>query len=425
MNEGFFEALSALVSENSVEQETLVEHISAAMLKAAQKAYPKAEDDDFRVEIAPAERRFDIFMKKSVVEGTPKTEYEVSFEEAKLYEPECELGDLIEVKIDPVRFGRSIALFAKQSIRGDLRAINRRQLLDKFEDKEHQLITVKVMQVDPLRGTVTVEYDHTELYLSRNEQMYTEVMQDGRPVKVYETFREGDLIKVYVTTIANRDRRPSVRISRVDRGFVERLLEQAVPEIADGTVVIRGISREVGYRSKVAVESTDPNVDALGSCIGKNIYRINNVIKELNGEKIDVILFDEDPVQYIINALSPATVCSVTIETPAVREEPEVPAEPRSGREQKETPKANVIVPDDMLSLAIGRRGENAKLAAKLTGYKIDIKSEHQLIEDAEDEDDFDDPDDLEDLENPENPDIADAPETVQEAPAEAPADGE
>lgn len=383
MNDGFFEALSALGSENSVEQAILVEHISAAMLKAAQKAYPYAEDDDIRVEIDPAARRFDIYMKKSVVEGQPKTDYEVSFEEARLFDPDCELGDLVEVLIDPVRFGRSIAQFAKQSIRGDLRAINRRQLLDKFEDKEHQIITVRVTQVDPNRGTVTVEYDHTELYLSRNEQMYTEVMQeDGKPVKVYETFTEGQLIKVYVTTIANRDRKPVVRISRVDRGFVERLLEAAVPEIADGTVVIRGSSREVGYRSKIAVESTDPNVKALGACIGNNIYRVNNVIKELNGEKIDVILYSDDPVQYIINALAPATVLSVTIEPPLG---------------EKDSPKANVIVPDDMLSLAIGRRGENAKLAAKLTGYKIDIKPEHQKEE-------LSDGDEDEDIELPELP---------------------
>ena len=388
MNEGFFEALSALGSENSVEQATLVEHISTAMLKAAQKAYPRAEDDDFRVEIDPAERRFDIFMKKSVVEGKPQTEYEVSFEEARLYDPDCELGDLVEVLIDPIRFGRSIAQFAKQSIRGDLRAISRKQLLDKFEDKEHQLITVTVTQVDPTRGTVTVEYDKTELYLSRNEQMYTETMQNGKPVKVYETLEVGQQIKVYVTTIANRDKKPVVRISRVDKGFVMRLLEQSVPEIADGTIEICGISREVGYRSKVAVRSNDPDVDALGACIGKNIYRINNVIRELNGEKIDVILYSDDPVQYIINALSPATVLSVTIHQPELPEPgEEQPADQKSPANQ---PTANVIVPNDVLSLAIGRRGENAKLAAKLTGYKIDINPEHPKEEFAEEDADED-----------------------------------
>lgn len=357
MNENFFEALAALGSENSVEQALLVEKIEAAMLKAAQKAYPYAEDDDIRVEIDPAQRRFDIYMKKSVVPGEPKTDYEVNFHIAQMYDPNCELGDLVECKLDPVQFGRSIAQFAKQSIRGDLRAINRQQMMDKFESKERQIITVKVTQVDPIRGTVTVEYDHTELYLSRNEQLFTETMVDGKPTRVYEPLKEGQLIKVFVTTIANRDKKPIVRISRVDRGFVEKLFEQAIPEIADGTVTIHAVSREAGFRSKIAVSSNDPNVDAIGTCIGPHSSRINAVLSELHGEKIDIIPYSDDPEEFIIRALAPATVISATIE-------------------DDETRKANVIVPNDQLSLAIGNKGQNAKLAAKLTGYKIDIKPE-------------------------------------------------
>ena len=357
MNEGFFEALAALGSENSVEQALLVEKIEAAMLKAAQKAYPYAEDDDIRVEIDPSARRFDIFMKKSVVEGEPKTDYEVSWAQAKLHDPDCELGDLVECKLDPVQFGRSIAQFAKQSIRGDLRAINRQQMMEKFESKERELITVKVTQVDPARGTVTVEYDHTELYLSRNEQLFTETMVDGKPVRVYEPLKEGQLIKVFVTTIANRDKKPIVRISRVDRGFVEKLFEQAIPEIADGTVEIHAVSREAGFRSKIAVSSHDPNVDAIGTCIGPHSSRINTVLSELHGEKIDIIPYSEDPEEFITRALAPATVISTTIADDGSRE-------------------ATVIVPNDQLSLAIGNKGQNAKLAAKLTGYKIDIKPE-------------------------------------------------
>ncbi|MBR4199655.1 MAG: transcription termination/antitermination protein NusA [Oscillospiraceae bacterium] len=357
MNEGFFEALAALGSENSVEQALLVEKIEAAMLKAAQKAYPYAEDDDIRVEIIPSEHRFDIYMKKSVVEGEPKTDYEVSYEQAKLYDPDCELGDLVECKLDPVKFGRSIAQFAKQAIRGDLRAINRQQMMEKFESKEREIITVKVTQIDPLRGTVTVEYDHTELYLSRNEQLFTETMVDGKPVRVYEPLKEGQLIKVFVTTIANRDKKPIVRISRVDRGFVEKLFEQAIPEIADGTVEIHAVSREAGFRSKIAVSSNDPNVDAVGTCIGPHSSRINTVLNELHGEKIDIIPYSDDPEEFITRALAPATVISTTLADDGTRA-------------------ATVIVPNDQLSLAIGNKGQNAKLAAKLTGYKIDIKSE-------------------------------------------------
>ena len=371
MNEGFFEALAALGSENSVEQALLVEKIEAAMLKAAQKAYPYAEDDDIRVEIEPAARRFDIYMKKSVVEGEPKTDYEVSWSQAKVYDPNCELGDLVECKLDPVKFGRSIAQFAKQSIRGDLRAINRQQMMEKFESKERELITVKVTQVDPIRGTVTVEYDHTELYLSRNEQLFTETMVDGKPVRVYETLKEGQLIKVFVTTIANRDKKPIVRISRVDRGFVEKLFEQAIPEIADGTVEIHAVSREAGFRSKIAVSSHDPNVDAIGTCIGPHSSRINTVLNELHGEKIDIIPYSEDPEEFITRALAPATVISTTIADDGSRE-------------------ATVIVPNDQLSLAIGNKGQNAKLAAKLTGYKIDIKPEFPDPEPESDSDDVD-----------------------------------
>ena len=357
MNEGFFEALAALGSENSVEQALLVEKIEAAMLKAAQKAYPYAEDDDIRVEIDPAAHRFDIYMKKSVVEGEPKTDYEVSYAQAKLTNPDCEIGDLVECLLDPVKFGRSIAQFAKQSIRTDLRTINRQQMMEKFESKERQIITVKVTQVDPLRGTVTVEYDHTELYLSRNEQLFTETMVDGKPVRVYEPLKEGQLIKVFVTTIANRDKRPIPRISRVDKGFVEKLFEQAIPEIADGTVEIHAVSREAGFRSKIAVSSHDPNVDAVGTCIGPHSSRINTVLKELHGEKIDIIPYSEDPEEFITRALAPATVISTTIA-------------------DEETRSATVIVPNDQLSLAIGNKGQNAKLAAELTGYKIDIKPE-------------------------------------------------
>ena len=244
-------------------------------------------------------------------------------------------------------------------------------MLEKFESKEHEIITVRVTQIDPIRGTVTVEYDHTELYLSRNEQLFTETVVDGKPTRVYEPLKEGDLIKVYVTTIANRDKKPIVRISRVDRGFVEKLFELTIPEIADGTVTIHAVSREAGFRSKIAVSSNDPNVDALGTCIGPHSSRINAVLRELHGEKIDIIPYSEDPEEFIIRALAPAQVISATLD--------------EEGRT------ATVVVPNDQLSLAIGNKGQNAKLAAKLTGYKIDIYPEHPdpepETEDASEED--------------------------------------
>lgn len=372
----FFTELLSLENENSIDQDLLIEKISTAMLKAAQKAYPRAEDDDIRVEIHPDEKKFQIFMKKSVVDWQPKTDYEVGFEEARQYDPLCELGDLVECPIDPKRFGRSVAQIAQQSIRSDLRAINREQMLEKFQSKEQQIITVTVTQIDPVRGTVTVKYDHTELYLSRNDQICTEVIVDGQPEKVYETFTEGQVLKVYITRIANREKKPVVRISRVDPGFVEKLFEQAIPEIAEGIVKIHAVSREAGYRSKIAVSSSDPNIDAIGTCIGPHSSRINTVLKELGGEKIDLIPYSEVPEEFIMAALAPAKAISATIVT-----------------DDEEVPTAEVIVPNDQLSLAIGNKGQNAKLAAKLTGCKIDIKPQFPVPqeddEDLESSEDF------------------------------------
>ena len=355
MNEGFFEALAALQCENGVEQALLVEKVETAMLKAAKKAYPYAEEDDIRVEIDPATHKFDIFMKKSVVCGQPNTAYEVGMEEAKLRDPNCEEGDLVECPLDPAAFGRSIAASVKQAIRGDLRDINRTQMMEKFASKENQIITVKVTQVEPGRGTVTVEYDKTELYLSRNEQI------PG------ETLTEGQMVKVYVTKIANKEKKPIVRISRIDKELVRKLFELAVPEIGDGTVEIKAVSREAGSRSKVAVYSVNSNVDAVGACIGPHRSRIESVVKELHGEKIDIIPYSEDAEEFITRALAPATVISTTISDEGNHE-------------------ATVVVPNDQLSLAIGNKGQNAKLAAKLTGYKIDIKPEFPDPEPEEDD---------------------------------------
>ncbi len=360
----FFDQLSDLVADSSIDQSVLIEKIEEALLKAARKAYPKAEDDDFRVVIVPEQRRFEIYMKKTVVEGEATDAYTISIREAMLLEPNREygdlVGDLIECPIAPLQFGRTIAQFAKQSIRGDLRAINRQQLLDKFEQFENQLITVRVTQVDPARGTVTVEYDGTELYLSRSEQMFSErTSADGKTYREYERLSEDSYIKVYITKIANKEKKPIVRISRVHPQFVQKLFEAAIPEIQEGIVQIHAVSREAGFRSKIAVSSNNPDVDAVGTCIGSHSTRINSVLKELHGEKIDIIAYSEDPAEFIANSLAPATVISTEIA-------------------DGELKSATVIVPNDQLSLAIGNKGQNAKLAAKLTGYKIDIKPENQ-----------------------------------------------
>ena len=204
--------------------------------------------------------------------------------------------------------------------------------------------------MEPGRGSATLVYDKTELYLLRQEQIPGEVIKEGMS------------LKVYVTGIANKSRKPVIKLSRVHRDLVKRLFELEVPEIYDGTVEVKAISREAGARSKIAVFSHDANVDAIGSCIGPKRSRISAIVRELNGEKIDLIPYSEDPAEFIANALSPAKVLSVTI----------------TDEEQRT---CTAIVPNDQLSLAIGNRGQNAKLAAKLTGFKIDIKSDQDAAE--------------------------------------------
>lgn len=344
MNNGFFEALSLLGSENSVETDIIVEKVKSALLKAIKKAYPYAEDN-IRVDIDPETKKFEMFIIKTVIDDEPIDYNEINIDEARTIKADAYVGDTIEWPLDAAKFGRAAAQSAKQSIKGDLREISRENVLNQFQDKENECITVNVSQVEPGSGTVTVMYDKTELYLFRNEQI------PG------ERFKEGENIKVYVTGIANKTKKPIIKISRVHRDLVKRLFELEVPEIYDGIVEIKSISREPGARTKIAVCSRDENVDPVGACIGPKRSRIQAIVDELNGEKIDIIVYSDEPAEFIARALAPAKVISVDVA-------------------EGETKECSVIVPNDQLSLAIGNRGHNAKLAAKLTGYKIDIKPE-------------------------------------------------
>lgn len=349
MNNSFFDALSLLGNENSVETEILVEKVRSALLKAIKKAYPDCIDDDnIKVEIDPANRKFNMFLKKSVVDDEPMDYNEINIDEARTIDPDAYVGGFVDYPLDAAKFGRASAQSAKQSIKGDLREINRANILGQFQDKENECITAKVSQVEPGSGTVTVVYDKTELYLFRNEQI------PG------ERLKEGDQVKIYVTGIVNKSKKPIIKISRAHRDLVKRLFEIEVPEIYEGIVEIKSISREAGARTKVAVWSKDENVDAVGACIGPKRSRIQAVVDELAGEKIDIINYSEDPAEFIAKALAPAKVLSVTVS-------------------EGDTKECRVIVPNDQLSLAIGNGGQNAKLAAKLTGYKIDIKPEFEI----------------------------------------------
>ena len=343
MNNGFFEALSALGTENGVETQLLVEKVKTAMLKAARKAFPDSEEN-ITIEIDPDTQQFEMFIRQTIVDDEPIDENEVNIAEARTMDPNAYVGGTVMKRLDVNRFGRAAALSAKQSIKGDLRDINRERILNKFQDKENDCITCEVTQVEP-GGTATLMYDKTEIYLFRNEQIPGEEL------------REGQMIKVYITNIANKQKKPIIKISRVRKELVKRLFELEVPEIYDGIVEIKAISREAGSRTKIAVSSNDPNVDAVGACIGPKRTRISAIVNSLSGEKIDIIPYSDDIKQFIAKALAPATVLSVEIID-----------------EEEHT--CSVVVPSQQLSLAIGNRGQNAKLAARLTGYKIDIKAE-------------------------------------------------
>lgn len=353
MNNGFFEALSLLGSENSVDTEIIVEKVKSALLKAIRKAYPDC-DDNIRVDIDPKTKKFDMFLIKTVVDDEPIDYNEINIDEARTVDPAAYVGGTVDYPLDAGKFGRAAAQSAKQSIKGDLREINRENILSQFQDKENECISATVSQVEPGSGTVTVIYDKTELYLFRNEQI------PG------ERFKEGDKIKVYVTGIANRAKKPIIKISRAHRDLVKRLFELEVPEIYDGIVEIKSISREAGARTKIAVCSRDENVDAVGACIGPKRTRIQAIVDELNGEKIDIITYSEDPAEFVARALAPAKVLKVDVSEGELKE-------------------CSVVVPNDQLSLAIGNRGQNAKLAAKLTGYKIDINPEIEIAGKASD----------------------------------------
>lgn len=364
--ENFFEALADLGTENSVDPETVIEKVKSAMQKAAQRMYPECKEC-IRVDIDPEKRIFDVILLQEVVDEEPYNHTQVHIDEARAVNPSLIVGDIFERKLDISKFGRSSAQSAKQSIKGDLRDINRDRILEKFEKKVDDIITATITQVEPGKGAATLMYDKTELYLLRQDQIPGEML------------REGMSIKVYVTKIANRSKKPIIKLSRTHKGLVKRLFELEIPEIFDGTVEVKSISREAGSRSKIAVVSHDPNVDAIGACIGPKRSRISAIVHELNGEKIDIIPYSDDPAEYIANALSPAKVLKVHILPP---EPPEVYIT-ESGERKERPPKVSAIavVPNDQLSLAIGNKGQNAKLAAKLTECKIDIKSDLEQFE--------------------------------------------
>jgi N utilization substance protein A len=352
-NQEFFEALALMGQEKGIPVEYLVEKIKTAISLAVKKD-PAGSEDNI-VEIDPETKKFYVAMRKTVVEEIEDPSTEITIEDAVKYDTGAHLGDVVEIPLEPKKFGRIAAQSAKHVIRQGIREAEKGLLLEEYQSRQHDIVTATVLRSDPKRGSVTLEIGNSEAILPKSEQVPGEELVDGQK------------IRVYVVDVQNGEKGPRLMISRTHPGLVKRLFEMQVPEIYDGVVEIKAISREAGSRSKLAVMSRDENVDPVGACIGPKGARVSSIVDELGGEKIDVVPYSEDPVEFISAALSPATVLSVEV----------VDEDLRSCR---------VTVPDHQLSLAIGNKGQNARLAAKLTGWKIDIRPESGFYGEDEDE---------------------------------------
>ena len=341
----FFAAISDIEKEKGIPKSYMIEKITQALV-AAYKRDHAGITDNVVVDANEEKCQVRMFVKKEVVEEVTNPNTEVALADALRALPRVALGDVLRIEIKPKNFGRIAAQTARQVIVQGMREAERNMIFDAFSAKAHEIISGVVTRVDPRTGTVSVRLtsgsEFTDSFLTKDEQVPGEVV------------KEGDRIRVYVVEVRQANRGPQVVISRTHPGLVKRLFELEVPEIYDGTVQIMSISREAGSRTKLAVWSEDENVDAIGACVGPKGQRVNAVVEELRGEKVDIIKYSEDSAEYVAAALAPAEVLSVVELEPGKR--------------------CRVVVPDDQLSLAIGKEGQNARLAARLTGLKIDIR---------------------------------------------------
>ena len=345
MNAEFFEALAMLEKERGLPADYLLEKIKNAIVIAVKKDY-EVEDENVSVVIEPDQGKFSVSLLKTVVEEVEDPATEISLEEAQQKKKSCKAGDEYAIPLKTKDFGRIAAQTAKHVIRQGLKEAERSQMYAEMQSKAHEIISAVVTNIEPVKGIVTLELGKGGVAtLPRNEQV------------AGEELREGQHVKVYVVDVMETERGPRMMISRTHPGLVKRMFEMEVPEIFDGTVEIKAISREAGARTKMAVWSKDENVDPVGACIGPRGQRVANIVEELGGEKIDIVRWSEDPAQFISAALSPATVVGVELL-------------------EGDTKSCRVTVPDHQLSLAIGNKGQNARLCARLTGYNIDIRHE-------------------------------------------------
>lgn len=338
-----FAALRQLEKERGVPVDFMVERITQALVAAYKKDKTGYTDNVF---IRLNEKEMKMCAQKEVVDEVISPDTEIALDAARAIDPNTQVGDLLDVEIKTQAFGRIAAQTAKQVIIQGIRETERGMIFESFSSREHEILTGTVLRIDPNSGDMIVRIgqgsDRTDALLGAGEQVKG------------EAFTEGDLIRIYVVEVRRSQRGPQVIVSRTHPGLVKRLFELNVPEIESGLVEIKSISREAGSRTKLAVHATEENIDPVGACVGTRGARVGAVVDELRGEKMDIVVWSEDPCQFVAAALAPAEVVSVT----------QLPGQKA----------CRVIVPDDQLSLAIGKEGQNARLAARLTGYKIDIK---------------------------------------------------
>ncbi|SEN57270.1 NusA antitermination factor [Amphibacillus marinus] len=345
MSKELFDAINYLGEEKGIDKDVLIEALEAALISAYKKNFKSATN--VRVDLNEETGSMHVFSRKEIVEDVEDTQQHIDLDTAKSINPNYELGDIIEVEVTPRDFGRIAAQAAKQVVTQRVREAERGVIFNEYIDREEDIMNGIIQRVDP--RFVYIDLGKVEAKLAEPEQMPT------------ENYRVHDRIKVFVTKVENTNKGPQIFVSRSHPGLLKRLFEVEVPEIYDGIVEIKSVAREAGDRSKISVFAKDPDVDPVGSCVGQKGQRVQTIVDELKGEKIDIVEYSEDPVVYVSNALSPSKVTEVHV-----------------NEEQKAT---TVVVPDNQLSLAIGKRGQNARLAAKLTGWKIDIKSEKEAAE--------------------------------------------
>ena len=341
----FLNALELVAKEKGIDKEIIFEAIEASLVSACKKHFGSGQN--IKVDMNRETGEVKCFTQKTIVETVEDPQVEISLEMARIAKADYEIGDIVDIEVTPKNFGRISAQTAKQVVVQKFREAEREILFNQYITKEREVVTAIVQRKE--RRNVIVQMGKIDAVLAANEQI---------PGEQYNFM---DRVKVYVLEVKQTTKGPQIFVSRTHPELVKRLFEQEVPEVHDGTVEIKSIAREAGSRTKIAVYSKNENVDALGACVGQNGYRVNVIVNELGGEKIDVINWSEDPREFIAAALSPSKVLEVKL----------------NEAEQS----AKIVVPDHQLSLAIGKEGQNARLSAKLTGWRIDIKSETQARE--------------------------------------------